>query len=69
MTEEIDPNIRGKYDIQQKLGKGAYGIVWQVSRKDGNVMANKVEEDDVLALKKCFDCFRNDLDAQRTVSV
>ena len=40
-----------------RLGKGAYGIVWQAKEKrSGNVVA----------LKKCFDAFRNGTDAQRT---
>jgi len=29
MTEEIEPHILRKFDIIQKLGKGAYGIVWK----------------------------------------
>ena len=41
----------------QKLGKGAYGIVWKAIDK-------KTRE--VVALKKCFDAFRNATDAQRT---
>ena len=57
MTEEIDSHVLKKYDIQQKLGKGAYGIVWKsVERKTGRVVA----------LKKIFDAFQNATDAQRT---
>ena len=57
MTEEIDAHVLKKYDIQQKLGKGAYGIVWKsVERKTGRVVA----------LKKIFDAFQNATDAQRT---
>ena len=57
MTEEIDAHVLRKYDIQQKLGKGAYGIVWRsVERKTGRVVA----------LKKIFDAFQNATDAQRT---
>ena len=41
----------------QKLGKGAYGIVWKCIDKK----ARKT-----LAIKKCFDAFRNATDAQRT---
>jgi len=29
MSEEIEPHILRKFDIIQKLGKGAYGIVWK----------------------------------------
>ena len=39
-----------------RLGKGAYGIVW---------MAKEKRSGRVVALKKCFDAFRNGTDAQR----
>ena len=38
-----------------RLGKGAYGIVW---------MAKEKRSGRVVALKKCFDAFRNGTDAQ-----
>ena len=41
----------------QKLGKGAYGIVWRA-------MDKRTRE--VVALKKIFDAFQNATDAQRT---
>lgn len=65
MTEDIDSNILRRFDLQNKLGKGAYGVVWQVVQKD-----QRVERDiERLALKKCFNCFHNgDVDAQRTAS-
>jgi mitogen-activated protein kinase 15 len=57
MTEEIEPHIYKKFEILQKLGKGAYGIVWKaVERKTKQVVA----------VKKVFDAFHNDTDAQRT---
>jgi len=43
--------------VQQKLGKGAYGIVWKVRDK---------HTDDIVALKKIFGAFQNATDAQRT---
>ena len=46
-----------KYEVIQKLGKGAYGIVWRA-------MDKKTKE--VVALKKIFDAFQNATDAQRT---
>ena len=46
-----------KYEVIQKLGKGAYGIVWRA-------MDKKTRE--VVALKKIFDAFQNSTDAQRT---
>eukprot|EP01012_Entosiphon_sulcatum_P003602 TRINITY_DN1119_c0_g1_i1.p1 TRINITY_DN1119_c0_g1~~TRINITY_DN1119_c0_g1_i1.p1 ORF type:complete len:386 (+),score=80.93 TRINITY_DN1119_c0_g1_i1:107-1264(+) len=57
MSEEIDKRIIRKYEILQKLGKGAYGIVWKAIDK-------KTKE--VVALKKIFDAFQNATDAQRT---
>ena len=45
------------HSLLSRLGKGAHGIVWQAKEKrSGNVVA----------LKKCFDAFRNGTDAQRT---
>ena len=53
----IDPAVLHQFDICHKVGQGAYGIVWKaVSRKHGRTVA----------LKKCFDAFRCDVDAQRT---
>jgi len=56
-NEDIDAHILSRYDIQQKLGKGAYGIVWKVRDKENN---------QTLALKKIFGAFQNSTDAQRT---
>ncbi|GAX77098.1 hypothetical protein CEUSTIGMA_g4544.t1 [Chlamydomonas eustigma] len=54
--EEVDQQVLRKYEILQKLGKGAYGVVWKAvdSRKQ------------IVALKKIFDAFQNATDAQRT---
>ena len=57
MSEELDKHIQKRYEIQQKLGKGAYGIVWKAEDK-------KTKE--TVALKKIFDAFQNATDAQRT---
>jgi mitogen-activated protein kinase 15 len=56
-NEEIDAHILEKYEIQQKLGKGAYGIVWKVRDK---------QTEEIVALKKIFGAFQNATDAQRT---
>ncbi|CAI9729205.1 extracellular signal-regulated kinase 2-like [Octopus vulgaris] len=57
MTADLEAHITKKYDIKKRLGKGAYGIVWKaIDRKTG----------DVVAVKKIFDAFRNETDAQRT---
>merc|ERR1712188_43046 len=57
MSEDIDRPILRRYDVIQKLGKGAYGIVWKATDK-------KTRE--TVALKKIFDAFQNATDAQRT---
>ena len=56
-SEEIDKHVQRKYEVAQKLGKGAYGIVWKAVDK---------RTKDVVALKKIFDAFQNSTDAQRT---
>mmetsp|Transcript_30179 Transcript_30179/g.78210 ORF Transcript_30179/g.78210 Transcript_30179/m.78210 type:complete len:372 (-) Transcript_30179:546-1661(-) len=58
MSEEVDKHVLRRYDIQQKLGKGAYGIVWKAE--------DKKNKGDIVALKKIFDAFQNSTDAQRT---
>nr|CAH8861550.1 unnamed protein product [Trichobilharzia regenti] len=57
MTTEIEPHILKKFEIKKRIGKGAYGIVWKALNK-------KTKE--IIALKKIFDAFRNQTDAQRT---
>jgi mitogen-activated protein kinase 15 len=57
MTEEVEQHVLERYDLIQKLGKGAYGIVWKALDK-------KYKQ--VVALKKVFDAFHNATDAQRT---
>ena len=40
MSEEIDKHVTRKYDVAQKLGKGAYGIVWKaVDKKTRDTVA------------------------------
>lgn len=48
MSEDIEAHVLKKYEILQKLGKGAYGIVWKAIDK-------KTRE--IVALKKNFDAF------------
>nr|CAH8869946.1 unnamed protein product [Trichobilharzia regenti] len=57
MHLEVEPVILRNYEIMKRLGKGAYGIVW----KARNRKTRKT-----VALKKIFDAFRNQTDAQRT---
>ncbi|XP_045513831.1 extracellular signal-regulated kinase 2 [Pieris brassicae] len=54
---EIDEHILKRFDVKKRLGKGAYGIVWKAIDKKSK---------DVVAIKKIFDAFRNQTDAQRT---
>jgi len=56
-SDEIDKHVLKKYEVQARLGKGAYGIVWRATDK-------KTKEQ--VALKKIFDAFQNATDAQRT---
>ena len=46
-----------KYEITQKLGKGAYAVVFKGVEKKSK---------EVVAIKKIFDAFQNSTDAQRT---
>ena len=57
MTENVDPNILRRFELCQKIGRGAYGIVWKAFDK-------KMTK--VIALNKFFEAFRNSTDAQRT---
>ncbi|XP_018649754.1 putative extracellular signal-regulated kinase 1/2 [Schistosoma mansoni] len=58
MTQlEVEPVILKNYTIERRIGKGAYGIVWKAVNKKTHKK---------LALKKIFDAFRNQTDAQRT---
>lgn len=53
----VDQHVLKKYTIEDKLGKGAYGVVWRAQEK-------KTKKQ--VAVKKIFDAFANDTDAQRT---
>ena len=57
MSEEVDKHVAKKYEVFQKLGKGAYGIVWKATDR-------KTKK--TVALKKIFDAFQNATDSQRT---
>eukprot|EP01026_Neomeris_dumetosa_P056398 TRINITY_DN515_c0_g1_i2.p1 TRINITY_DN515_c0_g1~~TRINITY_DN515_c0_g1_i2.p1 ORF type:complete len:471 (-),score=39.48 TRINITY_DN515_c0_g1_i2:800-2212(-) len=57
MSEDLDKRVLRKFEIQQKIGKGAYGIVWKgIHKKSGQIVA----------IKKIYDAFQNQTDAQRT---
>lgn len=50
MSDEVDKHILRKFDLDIKLGKGAYGIVWKAVDRATN---------QTVALKKCFDAFQS----------
>lgn len=56
-SEKIEPHVLEKFDIIQKLGMGAYGVVWKAMRK---------KDERLVAVKKVFDAFHNKTDSQRT---
>jgi mitogen-activated protein kinase 15 len=56
-VDRIDKHITQRYKVIQKIGKGAYGVVWKAMDK----VTHRV-----VALKKIFGAFRNSTDSQRT---
>jgi mitogen-activated protein kinase 15 len=56
-VDRVDKHIANRYEIIQKIGKGAYGVVWKA--------LDKVTHQ-IIALKKIFGAFRNSTDSQRT---
>lgn len=71
MNDIIDGKILRKYEVIKKIGKGAYGQVWKVINKKNAVKAptnrhDKDHQNEIRALKKVCDCFRNAIDCQRT---
>jgi mitogen-activated protein kinase 15 len=57
MSDEVEQHVLDRYELIQKLGKGAYGVVWKA-------MDRKYKQ--VVAVKKVFDAFHNATDSQRT---
>jgi mitogen-activated protein kinase 15 len=56
-TEQVDKQIARRYEMIQRLGKGAYGVVWRARDRDTG---------QIVALKKVFGAFQNNIDSQRT---
>lgn len=56
-TDEVERQVLKKYELEVKLGKGAYGVVWKAKDRRST---------ETVALKKIFDAFQNSTDAQRT---
>lgn len=57
MSETVDEQVLKQYKLVKRLGKGSYGIVWKGEDR---------ETGQFVAIKKCFDCFQNATDSQRT---
>lgn len=55
-SEKIEEHVLEKFDILQKLGMGAYGVVWKAVRR---------KDERLVAVKKVFDAFHNKTDSQR----
>eukprot|EP00397_Hematodinium_sp_SG-2012_P043996 GEMP01049033.1.p1 GENE.GEMP01049033.1~~GEMP01049033.1.p1 ORF type:complete len:383 (+),score=65.96 GEMP01049033.1:47-1150(+) len=54
---DVDETLLKDYDAVRRVGRGCYGIVWQVTRKRDNK---------VFAVKRIYDAFQNPQDSQRT---
>ncbi len=54
MSDNIDRHILKKYEIIQRLAKGAYGVVWKAIHRKKNSL---------VAIKKVYGCFTNSTDA------
>ena len=48
--EEVERHVRKRFEVCQRLGKGAYGVVWKAIERRSR---------STVALKMCFDAFRN----------
>ena len=57
MAEDIENHVLKRYELLNKQGKGAYGVVFKAKDKKTN---------GIVALKKNFDAFQNATDSQRT---
>lgn len=57
MSEQIEDHVKERFEVLKLMGKGAYGIVWKVRDK---------KSERTVALKKIYDAFYNEIDAQRT---
>ena len=55
--EAVEKHVLTRYELAQRLGKGAFGIVWKVIEKKSRKLK---------ALKKCYDAFRSSEDGQAT---
>ena len=55
--ELVEKHVLRRYELCQRLSMGSYGIVWKAIEKRSRKL---------VALKKCYQAFRDPVDAQRT---
>jgi mitogen-activated protein kinase 15 len=53
----IEPRMIAKYELICQVGRGSYGVVWRAIEKKNR---------EVVAIKKIYDAFSNEIDAKRT---
>ena len=59
--DDVERHVRKRFEVCQRLGKGAYGVVWKAIERRSR---------STVALKKCFDAFRNGtISASRSATV
>ena len=56
-ADYIEPRMIAKYELICQVGKGSYGVVWRGIEKKNR---------EVVAIKKIYDAFSNEIDAKRT---
>lgn len=57
--ERIDRDVAKRYEVRKKIGRGYYGVVWEVAGRE-------LALEHCFAMKKVLYAFRNHTDAQRT---
>lgn len=58
LNEEVEQNVRRRFELIEKIGSGAYGTVWKARNRSSQAM---------VAVKKIYEAFNNPTDAQRTL--
>jgi serine/threonine protein kinase len=57
IEQAIDRRVLEKYEFIRKIGRGFHGVVWTAKNKRTKKM---------VAIKHMYNCFQNNLDAQKT---
>ena len=58
-VDYVDRRVLAKYNLNKKIGRGLYGIVWKAHAKSDN-------RERAVAIKRLFNAFSNSIDAKRT---